>query len=87
MDSRSLRPLLEGKSKTHRPAARSGLGSWRLAFDGRWKLTTGFDPAAGKNAAAGSAPPVLFDLRNDPSEHENLAASAPRELERLKQWL
>jgi arylsulfatase A-like enzyme len=87
MDSRSLRPLLEGKSKTHRPAARSGLGSWRLAFDGRWKLITGFDPAAGKNAAAGSAPPVLFDLRNDPSEHENLAASAPRELERLKQWL
>jgi arylsulfatase A-like enzyme len=43
VDSRSLRPYLEGEAKYHREVVRSGLDPWRLAFDGRYKLITGYD--------------------------------------------
>ena len=41
MDSLSLRPVLEGKTTTHRQAVTSGLGPWRMVFDGRYKLIRG----------------------------------------------
>ncbi|MFB6219566.1 MAG: sulfatase [Halobacteriaceae archaeon] len=44
VDSRSLRPFLEGDADGHREVVHSGLGPWRLVFDGRWKLITGYDP-------------------------------------------
>jgi choline-sulfatase len=85
MDSRSLTQLLAGRAKKHREVLLSGLGQWRLAYDGRWKLITGFDPAGPKGAEGRE--PVLFDRANDPLENENLAAKAPKELERLMRYL
>jgi len=72
MDSRSLRPLLEGATDDHREHVLSGLGDWRLAFDGRHKYIEGF---RGEN--------LLFDLEQDPNEDVNLAADAPTVVKRL----
>lgn len=86
MDSRSLRPLLEGKTAHHRDWALSGLGSWRLAYNGRYKLIDGFVPAARRNRfllktsyspAADKAPPLLFDLQRDPGEDSPLVGASP----------
>jgi hypothetical protein len=47
VDSRSLRPVLEGERAPtdHREVVHSGLGPWRLAYDGTHKLIEGYDPA------------------------------------------
>lgn len=74
MDSRSLRPLLEGKTRTHRDYQRTGLNKWRTVFDGRWKLVEGY----GENG------PRLYDLAADPTEDNNLAARETATLERLR---
>jgi choline-sulfatase len=44
VDSRSLRPFLEGESDSHREVVHSGLGPWRVVDDGRYKLVTGYQP-------------------------------------------
>jgi arylsulfatase A-like enzyme len=74
MDSRSLRPLLEGKTRTHRDYQRTGLNKWRTVFDGRWKLVEGY----------GESGPRLYDLAADPTEDNNLAARETAVLERLR---
>ncbi len=43
MDSRSMRPLLEGQTGSHREVLLSGLNPWRMAFDGQYKLVRGYD--------------------------------------------
>lgn len=78
MESRSLRPLLEGRTHTHRPYVVSALRTWRLVFDGRYKFIHGFGP---------DEAPLLFDLQNDPLENENLAERAQSEVERLQALL
>ena len=60
MDSRSLGPLLKGRTDGHRTCVKSGLRDWRLVYDGRYKLVRGWE---GKTA--------LFDLERDPLETEN----------------
>lgn len=65
-DSRSLRPLLEGKTKSHRAFLRSGLNAWRCVSDGHHKLVTDFD-----------APVALYDLHTDPNEDRNIADKEP----------
>ncbi len=94
MDSRSLRPVLEGKAEKGREHVTSGLGSWRTVFDGRYKLTRGFDPAKSKeeggDAAAvadGEKPLLLFDLKNDPNEDHNLAGENAEQVTRLSKLL
>jgi arylsulfatase A-like enzyme len=82
MDSRSLRPLLEGKTRHHRTWALSGLGSWRLAFNGRYKLIDGFDIGRRKvheayDPPADRVPPIVFDLEADPGENAPLLGHAP----------
>jgi arylsulfatase A-like enzyme len=72
MESRSLRPLLEGKTSSHREVVRSGLDGWRMAWDGRYKLV--------EDAQAGT---ILFDLQEDPLERRNAAGDAPGEVARL----
>ncbi|MGQ9455332.1 MAG: sulfatase family protein [Armatimonadota bacterium] len=64
MDGLSLRPLLEGKSTTHRRYVRSGLNNWQMIFDGRYKLVLGFEQLEDI---------ILFDLVNDPLENHNIA--------------
>jgi arylsulfatase A-like enzyme len=64
MDSRSMRALLEGRTRSHREYAKSGLGEWRAVWDGRYKLVR-------------SKELELYDLHADPLENENLAAKEP----------
>lgn len=93
MDSRSLRPLLEGKTRSHRQYLVSGLDPWRMVFDGRYKLIRGFDPERRKRLStedrrsAENLPPLLFDLHQDPLENANIAARAPAEVARLSRLL
>jgi arylsulfatase A-like enzyme len=93
MDSLTLRPVLEGKTATHREVVSSGLGAWRMVFDGRYKLVRGFNPQRKNIWASGSngrnfekpatAPLLLFDLEADPHENINLAQKAGKEVRRL----
>jgi arylsulfatase A-like enzyme len=89
MDSRSLRPLLEGKTRSHRDYVLSGLGGWRLVFDGRYKLIRGFGSAGLSRAGPPltELPPLLFDLESDPLENANIATKARAEVERLSKRL
>lgn len=79
MDSRSLQPVLSGKADGNREVVFSGLNAWRLAFDGRYKLITGF--------GAGGANTILFDLEKDPLENTNIAEANPNVVERLSKLL
>ncbi len=79
MDSRSLRPLLQGKTKSHRRHLNSALGNWRMVWDGRYKFIEGFQTARQEQAQ-----PLLFDLAEDPLENVNLAARRPDVIDRLK---
>ena len=91
MDSRSLRPVLEGSSDTHREFLLSGLNPWRCITDGRLKLVRGY---AGGKARGGNGievypegdagvDPLLYDIEEDPLENRNLAARAPSDVKRL----
>ena len=77
MDSRTLRPVLEGKTDDHREYVLSGLHTWRMAWDGRHKYITGF----------GKGEDLAFDLVEDPREDRNLAASAPKDALRMREVL
>jgi len=85
MDSRTLRPLLEGRSGQTREYVFSGLESWRLVMDNRYKLIRGFDPEGNRTQSQSyrSEPLLLFDLKEDPQESVNLAAEAPDVVARL----
>ncbi len=72
MDSLSLRPLLEGKAKSHREYVLSGLNRWRMVFDGRYKLIQ----TDGKS-------PVLYDLVTDALENKDVANENPAIVNRL----
>lgn len=76
MDSLSLRGILEGKKNEHRPYVCSGLDSWRMVFEGRYKLVTRLDE-----------PPLLYDVETDPQEMRNIATDAPAEVNRLSALL
>ena len=88
MDSTSLHALLEGEVGPPRDVVTSGLGAWRLAFDGRFKLVTGWNegkPAKGADAAEPRA--ILWDLRTDPGESTNVADQHPDVVARLTEAL
>lgn len=77
MDSRSLRPLLEGRTRKHREVLYSGLQKWRMVWDGRYKYIEGFDGEA----------PLLFDLDADPNEAKNLATIDAARAKRMQNAL
>jgi arylsulfatase A-like enzyme len=93
MESRSLKGLLEGRTRKHRDAVRSGLGSWRMVYDGRYKLIRGFNPEASSRdlheagSAAKAVAPLLFDLRDDPAENVNIASKRGQHVDRLSRFL
>jgi len=78
--------VLEGQAGQSREYVRSGLFNWRLVFDGRYKLITGFDPHGPRQGVKGEAP-LLFDLEQDPLENENLAPKRPEVLKRMMETL
>ena len=98
VDSRSLRPYLTRETDTYRETVYSGLGPWRLAFDGRYKLVRGYDTDRSVNeqvsdfdpwneaetkAALQGRGPTLFDLETDPGEIKNVAEQCPDAVKRL----
>lgn len=85
MDSISLKGLLEGKTREHRKCVVSGLGAWRMVCDGRYKLIKGFDPSRGKQK--NDAALMLFDLKNDPLENNDLAGKEKDIVARMLQLL
>ncbi|MBW2086894.1 MAG: sulfatase-like hydrolase/transferase, partial [Deltaproteobacteria bacterium] len=72
MDSRSMRPLFEGQTNKHRDYVLSAMGDWRLVYDGRFKLVQGYGNK-----------PLLFDLKNDPFENNDIFMTAKDEANRL----
>ena len=90
MDSRSMKPFLAGNSAWRRDYVLSGLGQWRMVFDGRYKLVRGFDVDEKRVDAKKPAqhdPVLLFDLKDDPLENVDLAAKAPDRVEQLTEAL
>ncbi|NOY80915.1 MAG: sulfatase-like hydrolase/transferase [Kiritimatiellaeota bacterium] len=83
VESRSLRPLLEGRACELRKTVRSGLHRWRTVFDGRWKLVSGFS----RGLRVGADGIELFDLANDPGETRNIATECPGVADRLRRML
>ena len=86
MESRSLRPVLGGTG-AGRGHVLSGLGPWRIVFDGRFKLVTGWGGGRKRGKKAGPAAetqPILWDLKNDPLETENVAGKFPEDVKRLQ---
>lgn len=102
MDSRSMRPYIDGAVDADAPVDEggprdvvfSGYGSWRLAFDGRYKLIRGFDPAVAPGDedawdeavirdALNNREPLLFDHTVDRDERFNVAADHLSDVARL----
>lgn len=102
MDSRSMRPYLagdvnagsSGADSSPRDVVFSGYGPWRFAFDGRYKLVRGFDPATAPGEVDAwneavvrdglrEAEPLLFDHATDPAEQESVTDDRPDVVNRL----
>lgn len=73
MDSRSLRGVLESKREEHRQHIISGLGDWRMVFDGRYKLVV-----------STNNPDLLYDIHEDPDEMHDIAGCEQSVAERLR---
>ncbi len=81
---RSLLPVLQGRSETHRDTVYAEMGCDRMLFDGRHKLMWG-DPAldtrrlgrlhVDKPVDIPPSPARLYDLESDPAECTDLARS------------
>lgn len=84
-DSKSMRRLLAGELETGRSFVRSAFSDWRMVFDGRYKLVEGHDGSglSGRSAAL----PWLVDLKHDPLERVDLAASCPEIVARMTERL
>ncbi|MCY3928242.1 MAG: sulfatase-like hydrolase/transferase [Acidobacteria bacterium] len=74
MDGISLRGLLAGEADRHREYVLSGLYDWRMVYDGRYKLITGFEGASR----------LLYDLEEDPLEKVDRSADDPRRCRELE---
>ncbi|WP_293976732.1 sulfatase-like hydrolase/transferase [Sphingomonas sp.] len=86
MDGRTLRPVLEGKATDHRRVLYSGLGGWRMAWDGQTKLIIGFDDTNGADNDQKryryepdilARVPIVFDTQADPQELSPLGSLPP----------
>jgi arylsulfatase A-like enzyme len=90
VDTRSLLPVLADPSRPHRSVVFAGLGQWRIAYDGRFKLVAGFDPATPRSVMeAGDFDPEdrscwrLVEPDADPCEVEDVSGRYPDVADRL----
>jgi arylsulfatase len=91
MDSRSIRPVLEGNAERHREFLVSALGGWQMAYDGQYKVVRGFNTALQHNSSEWTPcskevqglPLLAFDLVQDPKENTNLSLDMPRGAQRV----
>jgi arylsulfatase A-like enzyme len=91
VDSRSLLPVLADPSVRLRDVVFSGLGNWRIAFDGRFKMVAGYVPGQSRGdsergtfTADDSATWRLVDPFADPEENGNLCAAEPERCAALR---
>ena len=100
VDSRSMVEYLAGATDDHREVVFSGLGAWRLAYDGRHKLVLGYDPDKRRGGDVWEPwevgpvearkirrerPPILYDVQA--SESQNVARNHPDIVRRLAGFL
>lgn len=92
-DSRTLRPVLEGRVEANRDSVTSGYRSWRMVQKGNAKLVVGYQ---GENSfAVGTTQKTfdaagevrLYDLAADPDEDTNLAQKDPVTVAALRRLL
>jgi arylsulfatase len=91
MDSRSIRPVLEGNAEQHREFLVSALGGWQMAYDGQYKVVRGFNANLQHNSSVWTPcskevqglPLLAFDLIHDPRENANLAPNMPAGAQRV----
>jgi hypothetical protein len=95
LDSRSLAGYMAGHADSHRDAVFSGLSAWRMAFDGRFKLVRGYDPAQRTGGDSfepmdmsveasrlqRERPQLLLDLEHN--EKDDVSAQHPDAFQRL----
>lgn len=97
MDCMSLKPYLSGNGSLPREYARSGFMGWRSVFDGRFKLIVGFEMdnfwrrLRGKKYQGKERQKevrkehiVLFDLKNDPNEKNDVSGKFPEKVRELR---
>ena len=72
IDARSVRPVLDGHSETHRTETVSAFRTFRLIRTHEHKLVENYDDVT-----------ELYDLQNDPDEHHNIADANPKIVARL----
>lgn len=90
-DGKSFRRVLLGESGEHRNIVLSGLGSWRMAFDGRYKVVSQFDEhykdpqgfLKRDSKQTRDLPDTVFDLEADPGENSDLEANPPEKASKL----
>ncbi|MFH1884722.1 MAG: sulfatase-like hydrolase/transferase [Planctomycetota bacterium] len=87
MDSRSLRPFLEGRGGLPRTYATSSLGGWSLVFDGRYKLIANRPKEKKSKKRKSITELTLYDLKTDPAEIHDISDQHPDIVERLKPLL
>jgi choline-sulfatase len=100
VDSRSMARYLAGETDPPRDVVFSGLGAWRLVFDGRYKLILGYDPDKRRGGEEWEPwgvdpsesrkiqrdrPPILYDVQT--SESVNVADRHPEIVKRLSESL
>lgn len=99
IDSRTMKPVFEGEDDQARDVVYSGLSSWRMVYDGRYKLIEGYDPElryASTFEPMNAAPEnterrqrererILYDLKHN--ETDNLASSEPEIVDCLAKQL
>jgi arylsulfatase A-like enzyme len=90
IDSRSMLPTLADPGRRHRELVFSGLGTWRIVFDGHYKLIAGYDPAVTRQAMeTGSFDPAaiasarLVDTSLADCETGDISAGHPEIARRL----
>jgi choline-sulfatase len=95
VDSITMRPVFKGDDNQARDVVYSGLSSWRMVYDGRYKLIVGYNPelryesvyepmnAAPENTERRQRERdrILHDLEHN--ETDNLASSEPEVVDRL----
>jgi arylsulfatase A-like enzyme len=99
IDSTSLAPFLADNGEYPREVVYSGLGPWRMMFDGRYKLVRGYDPDQARgdtrepmHVAKSTAierqrdrDPILYDMTAE--ERTNLAGDQPERVQALTEQL
>jgi arylsulfatase A-like enzyme len=93
MDSKSLRPFLEKESPLPKTLVTSSLGNWSLVMDGSYKLVA----TQRKKSRAAQRPfgpgaesaleLVLYDLKSDPAETQDLSGRHRDIIDRLRPFL